>query len=621
MKAEIDRHALRPVLFVLTAISLAVTVALTAVLVLMALLGVYENSRQYTQRRVDNFITVSYCRLAFEHASFGMDDAETYFANTNFSFVITDGQGNRVEEVGNTYGEPDAVYEDFWYAYTEDPITGQVNENAYSISVYLPEKFLARDMYTYGDLAVSLAYKLLLPGPVLFCVSLVLFVLFCSLYLSCVGRGEEERTARRLPWDICAALFVLAVALEAALLISIGQEVQRAGIALVFSACFLVLDCLALTLLMGSLATRRKCGCLWRTSLTGLVLSWVWRGLSHALRLVPLMPRTMAITAAALAVELAFLCASWGEQDVLILGWAFSRAIILGILLYVLFALHRLYAGGRRLAESELDAQLATKGLVLAFRSHAEHLNSIGKSMSTAVEQRLRSERFKTELITNVSHDIKTPLTAIINYVDILSRTPPDDPAVEEYLDVLSRQSSRLKKLIEDLIEVSKASSGALEIEAEPVDVALVLRQALGEYRDRLSQAGLEVLEEIGTEPAVIYGDGRYLWRIFDNLFSNVLKYSLKGSRVYVSLRADRRLCVTFRNISREVIALSAEALSERFVRADTSRHSEGSGLGLNIAKSLAELMGGTLAISVDGDLFKAVLTFPLCEKASQPRL
>jgi len=223
----------------------------------------------------------------------------------------------------------------------------------------------------------------------------------------------------------------------------------------------------------------------------------------------------------------------------------------------------------------------------------------------------VKSERFRTELITNVSHDIKTPLTSIVNYVDLLAKEEPESETQREYLEVLQRQSGKLKKLIEDLIEASKASTGSLPVSLERVDLGVLLDQTAGEYSERLENAQLELVAQKPEQPVNVMADGRHLWRVFDNLMNNVVKYAQPGTRVYLNLSSENgKATVIFRNISREALNLNAKELSERFVRGDSSRSTEGSGLGLSIAMSLMKLQKGSMDITVDGDLFKVTLGF-----------
>ena len=263
-----------------------------------------------------------------------------------------------------------------------------------------------------------------------------------------------------------------------------------------------------------------------------------------------------------------------------------------------------------------MSYQIDTKGMRGDFKKQGEDLNSIASGMSLAVEKQLKSERMKTELITNVSHDIKTPLTSIINYADLIGKESCENEKITEYAEVLVRQSVRLKRLIEDLVEASKASTGNLEVNLAACDAAVFLTQAGGEYEEKLQNANLTLVTSQPENEIRIMADGRRMWRVFDNLMNNICKYAQPGTRVYLSLeRIGNSAVIIFRNTSREALNISEEELMERFVRGDASRTTEGNGLGLSIARSLAELQGGKLTIKIDGDLFKAILTFPVLNK------
>ncbi|MDE6108283.1 MAG: HAMP domain-containing histidine kinase, partial [Oscillospiraceae bacterium] len=231
---------------------------------------------------------------------------------------------------------------------------------------------------------------------------------------------------------------------------------------------------------------------------------------------------------------------------------------------------------------------------------------------STAVDERLKSERFKAELITNVSHDLKTPLTSIINYVDLLKKEDIQEEKAREYIEVLDRKSQRLKKLTEDLVEASKASTGTLTVNAERLGVVQLVEQALGEYSAKFENAGLTLVSTLPPEEVYVRADGRHLWRILDNLMGNCVKYALSGTRVYLEVvKWDGNVIFSLKNISANQLNVPPEELMERFVRGDESRTTEGSGLGLSIARSLTDLQGGTFRLSIDGDLFKAAVSFP----------
>ena len=239
----------------------------------------------------------------------------------------------------------------------------------------------------------------------------------------------------------------------------------------------------------------------------------------------------------------------------------------------------------------------------------AVYINDIAGGFSNAIEEGLRSERLKTELITNVSHDIKTPLTSIINYVDLLKKEEIQDEKVKEYITILDKKSQRLKKLTEDLVEASKVSSGNVKLQLEEIKLKELINQSIGEFRDRFEEKNLQIETNMPEEEVKIEADNRYLYRVIENLFSNVTKYALENSRVYIDMKKEKgKIEISIKNISKEKLNISSEELMQRFVRGDKARYTEGSGLGLSIAKSLIELQGGDFAIYIDGDLFKVVM-------------
>lgn len=347
----------------------------------------------------------------------------------------------------------------------------------------------------------------------------------------------------------------------------------------------------------------------WCWSLVKRFCGWVW----YMTKKIPIVPRTAIIMAAILFFN--FLLMVWNMN---VYGDAFVWFLlfILSLVIFVAacfgaWQMKSLKAAGERMAKGNIDEKIDTKYMYWEFKNHAENLNSIGDGMAAAVEQRMKSERLKTELITNVSHDIKTPLTSIVNYVDLLQK--PHTPEQEsEYLEVLERQSKRLKKLTEDLVEASKASTGNMNVNLERTNTREIIEQSLAEYGRRMEQGNLTVIVNIPDEAPRAMADGRLLWRVLDNLFNNVVKYAMPNTRVYIDAAADGgEVIISVKNISRDPLNISADELMERFVRGDSSRHTEGSGLGLNIVQSLITLMHGKFSLSVDGDLFKAEIRLP----------
>ena len=269
----------------------------------------------------------------------------------------------------------------------------------------------------------------------------------------------------------------------------------------------------------------------------------------------------------------------------------------------------------KKIQQGDLDAKINTAQLSFNNKELGESINCLGDGLSRAIEASVREEKTKAELITNVSHDIKTPLTSIINYVDLLKREDIDNPKAKEYIEVLENKSERLKQLILDLIEASKTSAGNIELEMMNLNFVELLGQAVGEYEDKFSEKNLELVQNIAVERVVINADGRRIFRIIDNVMNNIYKYALQGSRVYLDMSVDdetRSVKLSLKNVSSKMLNISPEELVERFVRGDESRSTEGSGLGLSIAKNLTELHGGSFDIEIDGDLFKVNITFPV---------
>lgn len=308
-----------------------------------------------------------------------------------------------------------------------------------------------------------------------------------------------------------------------------------------------------------------------------------------------------------------FVYRSTYDELLLLILIALSYLYLVVMLMRVAIDLGIILDGIKKMQEGDMNLKLPTEKLCSSVSELGEYINNISDGLSVAVEERTKSERFKAELITNVSHDIKTPLTSIINYVDLLKKEPIDNPKAKEYLEILTNKSWRLKTLIEDLVEASKASSGAIKMNLQKLNLVELLKQAAGEFDDRFHENQLDLVITAPKEPISIFADGRSTFRIIDNLFSNVNKYAMKGTRVYVdvSIRSGYGI-LSVKNISRDKLNITPDELMERFVRADTSRNTEGSGLGLSISRSLTTLQHGTFDIEVDGDLFKAIVTFPL---------
>ena len=362
-------------------------------------------------------------------------------------------------------------------------------------------------------------------------------------------------------------------------------------------------------------AAQCKAGTVIRGSLTARVLRLLWRiprnvarWLRRIVTGIPLVWKTALVTAALAFLE--FILYVSPSRDPLFLV---VKVLEILAVLAIALNLRTLEKNGKQLSEGDLSTPVDTKRLFGAFRRYGQAMNRLQSGMESAVQEQMRAERMKTELITNVSHDIKTPLTSIVNYVDLLKKEDIPSPAAREYITVLDRQSKRLKKLTEDLVEASKASSGALPVDLQPTDVSVLFSQITGEYQDRLADCHLTLVTQPPAGQPVVLADSKLLSRVMDNLVSNICKYAMPETRVYVSgVTAGGQMTMSFKNVSRAELNISPDELMERFVRGDTSRHTEGSGLGLSIARSLVQLMGGTFRLSIDADLFRADVTLPL---------
>lgn len=367
-----------------------------------------------------------------------------------------------------------------------------------------------------------------------------------------------------------------------------------------------------------SLVRRIKAGTLWKNSLIRTVLKWIGKCSGKLSDFARAFSRNTAEKIKVLLVGGAFLFLQF-----LIIGCGFTGAGVFLIILLIVDAaavifiirkadgLDLIMDGLKKISDGELQYKIKTDTLTGKQKVMAEYINNIGSDLDAAVENSLKKERMQTELITNVSHDLKTPLTSIINYVDLMKRENPTDPKIQEYLRILDEKSQRLKVLTEDVVEASKASTGNIKLEMNDIDFVEMVQQVIGEFEEKFQEKNLTMMVHFTDEPSIIYADGQRMWRVLENVFGNVVKYAMEGTRVYAEI-SNRNKKVTFslKNISAQPLNISADELTERFIRGDVARNTEGSGLGLSIAKSLTELQGGEFKLYLDGDLFKVMITF-----------
>ena len=560
-----------------------------------------------------------------------------------YGYTITDSTGKQVFAEGKTTGQSydyqltgrypmtteEPFWEDQWYYNSKYYNIVYADSPEFTVTVYMTADSLSSYdgiPVVYLDVLFAIRYWLI----AVLGSCMVVFAA-CVVYL-CYMAGRSRRSdavapggLNKIPLDIylaagggiCAGLVALSwLILENWV---IYESVNVGGLAL----ATLVLLVVA-TVIIGfffAVAAQAKMGKTWwlRHTLIGTLCILLFKGIRFICRsigkLFSLMPMIWQYILLCLAMGFGLffalvLCFETGTGAAAF----FLIHTVLGciaIVSYGGYALGTILKGAKRMRQGNLNQKINTKFLMGSYKKAAEDLNALADAAKVAAEKQLKSERMKTELITNVSHDIKTPLTSIINYVDLLEK-PHTEQEQQQYLEVLSRQSLRLKKLVDDLMDMSKATTGNMSVEIVQMDAVEAVNQALGEFADKLTAADLTPMLRHPEGEVPMQADGRLLWRVLSNLLGNIVKYALPGTRVYVEVKqVAQTVQISLKNISKEPLNISAEELKERFVRGDVSRNTEGSGLGLNIAQSLMELQKGSLELLVDGDLFKVTLTFP----------
>ena len=641
-------------IILLTATVLAFAVSALGV-TFLAVMGVYPDSYQTGKDFALDRLCADYSYRTADMLYYGVGPDEMY-TSSNYCFQLYDQNGNLLYDglKGRTAQYTEEYSIGHWYDYswlgealaeeasapvntpvpTSSPdgempastpeITDEPEVEQPMVSTmkgYILKNRVASDNISFALDSYESAYGLRYELIAVAAISLILSVLLFVFLMSAAGHRDGSDTITpnfidRIPFDLFTAVMAIVICCPIALGIEVGRSFAFANLLGLLVA--FVLGELLLFLFFMSLSTRLKLKNVIKSCLIYRILCWCWRLLKKAGRLfrafihgLPLLGRAGFAVAAVLLVEFIYICATEHSTGAQLFGWFVERAVLLALLVYLLACVKRLRTGASKIARGDMNYSIDTKYMHGDLLDHANDLNSIRDGISRAVNERMKSEHFKTELITNVSHDIKTPLTSIVNYVDLLSKENIENEKAQEYIEVLQRQSARLKKLTEDLVEASKASTGNLTVNLERCELGVLLDQTAGEYGEKLSAQGLELILKKPEEPVTVLADGRHLWRILDNLMNNICKYAQPGTRVYLNLEKQAgKAVMTFRNVSKYQLNISGDELMERFVRGDSSRNTEGSGLGLSIARSLAQLQGAQLDLMVDGDLFKVTVTF-----------
>ncbi len=452
--------------------------------------------------------------------------------------------------------------------------------------------------------------------PVYGCLmSLILLVMIAVYLFWAIGykKGEEGihlNVIDQVPYEIISTICLMVLSVSLAIVTNSFDVFIYYAIIILYIMAYLI-GYLACAIWGITTIKRIKAKTFWKSFLSYKVLRWFYHKIKNFMRE---MDQKTSSSKKVFWYYWGFIVISVVLASMIGIG---IRLILLGV--FWLWAFYRLKKYNRqqneikealqKIYEGKTNIYLEDQELEGVLKEMAVYINDIAGGFSNAIEEGLRSERLKTELITNVSHDIKTPLTSIINYVDLLKKEEIPNEKIKEYIDILDKKSYRLKKLTEDLVEASKVSSGNVKLNMEEINLKELIHQSIGEFKDRLEGKNLKIEMSMPEDDIKIKADNRYLYRVIENLLSNVTKYALDGSRVYIDLKKERNnIEVSMKNISKDKLNISSEELMQRFVRGDKSRYTEGSGLGLSIAKSLTELQGGEFTIYIDGDLFKVVM-------------
>ena len=518
---------------------------------------------------------------------------------------------------GSIYDDDEVNYNHeygYYYHYATN-IEVYQTVNKVNFTIYIPRKMEFTDRFFLVDKLINIGYDNRYTFIFLAVISLALCIVIYSYLFISVGHRSDTNDIKvapfnNIPADILSTIVFFAFFCGVSLL----TELYGLVMTIALGVCVLVaLYFVALWYLM-SVTVQAKS----KTLFNHTFLYWMFKKLKkigglvkHIFKNLATVYKAVLVIAVFWVFTLIFMGLNAYENDNLIIGFIAIAAIASIVIVLAAIAFQRVKVGGEKIVNGDLENKIDTSYMFGDIKDFAESLNNINQGLQNAIDDKMRSERFKTELITNVSHDIKTPLTSILNYVDLIKKENCDNQKINQYIEVLDRQSNRLKKLIEDLVEASKASTGNLSVELTKCNLSVLINQAVGEFSEKLEAKNLQIVQSIENQELYIMADGRRLWRVFDNLLNNICKYAMSGTRVYIDLICENnKAIITFRNISEQPINLSSEELTERFVRGDRSRNTEGSGLGLSIAKSLTELQNGYFEISTDGDLFKAKLTF-----------
>ena len=598
----------------------------------------YEETWEYAEELSRLTHNVTELGARFKHGSRVITRADRYDrikynlnAAVNFNYYIKDLQTGLIshkitgdysqEEIKN---QPNVIYIDKdevpYFLYEHSDITNMLQRSPQEIYISLNDPLVPGDAFyqLYNDYQTS---KTNIVYVFIALIGSLLLLLISFIYLL-ISTGRRERGGEvyladidRIYNDIQSLFVLFAAGLSIALISGLGLGFGMSGGGLVPILIILSIDAAIGMTYFFSMLRQFKKGQILRNTLIYKIFS---SGIDFIKSLFTVkifngwMIGIMLIYA--FINGLLFSYATGGRGR-----FVFGSFLIMSLnvaAVYLAFnrlkSLSLIMKGAKEISEGDLEYEIDQSQISMEFAEFAKDIQSIQGGLKTAVNKAIKGERMKTDLITNVSHDLKTPLTSIINYVDLLKQEELNSEAADAYIGILEEKSNRLKQLIEDLIEASKASSGNIAISKEEVDLKELVTQACGEYEEKIQQANLDLRINSPEEKVLIFADGKYMWRIIENIMSNAIKYSMENSRIYIDIEESNGYgLLTMKNMSAYPLDIDPAELTERFIRADQSRSTEGSGLGLSIAQSLTSIQDGHFGISIDGDLFKVTIEVP----------
>ena len=540
------------------------------------------------------------------------EELEQYIKNKTYNWVYEDDKiATNIEKMS---------YDNIAYSYMFE----EIKDSGYKIYACVKNEDIGEfQIYNTMYNIVSQTYQ---SAPSVLVISAFLLVIACIYIIFSIGHKKDEEgiytdSLDKISFEIVAIISGTLLTFEGVVLITlfkiiaditnITASMLNTGIISCILMGIVIYVTLAITLV--TIIRRIKAKIFWKNTLCYKFIKWVKRNTTDLVfKDINTTKKLVLVFGAFIVIQSILIVAALSGfiYVLLLLGFWY---ILFRILLEKFTGMNKIRNKIDNMYKGDVDNPLNEEEFKGEQKEIAKELNDISGGLSNAINEAMKSERLKTELITNVSHDIKTPLTSIINYVDLMKNENIENPKVQEYLEILDNKSQRLKKLTEDLVEASKASSGNIKLTIEKLNLKELIKQVRGEFEDKFEKRGLTIIETLPEEEIYIEADSRYMYRVLENMYVNISKYALENSRVYIDVEKENDTAkVILKNISKDKLNISVDELMQRFVRGDSARSTEGSGLGISIAKSLTELQKGKFNIYLDGDLFKVVIEFKI---------